>query len=138
MFLSSTKIIGKLFLDVLVSVFFNSSFNFGGMFFLFIPIPLHTSFSNDESILSSSSSHLRSVTSFSHPYLHLMKPAQDSRSFSILFFFYITVMFLVKFYNSLMLVIKMTGKFVAVDTMVYNILIVQVFVKWNNHLSKYC
>ena len=83
MFLSFAMIIGELFLDALVG-FFNSSFKFAGMFSLFIP--LYTSFSIDESIRSSSSSHLRSITSFLHPYLHLTKPAQDCRSFSNLFF----------------------------------------------------
>ena len=76
-------IIGELFLDFLV-VFFNSSFGFAGMFSLFIT--LYTSFSIDETIRSSSNNHLRSTTSFLHPYFHLTKPAQDCRSFFILFF----------------------------------------------------
>ena len=83
MFLSFAMIIGELFLDALVG-FFDSSFEFAGMFSLFIP--LYTSFSIDESIRSSSSSHLRSITSFLHSYLHLTKPAEDCRSFSNLSF----------------------------------------------------
>ena len=66
--------------------FFNSGFKFADMFSLFIP--LYTSFTIDESICSFLSSHLRSITSFLHPYLHLTKPAQDCRSFSNLFFWY--------------------------------------------------
>ena len=83
MFLSFAMIIGELFLDALVG-FFNSSFKFAGMFSFFIP--LYTRFSIDESIRSSESSHLRSITLFLHPYLHLTKSAQDCRGFSNLFF----------------------------------------------------
>ena len=83
MYLSFAMIIGASFLGALVG-FFNSSFKFAGIFSLFIP--LYTSFSIDESIRSSGNSHLRSTTSFLHPYLHLTKPAQDCRSFSNLFF----------------------------------------------------
>ena len=104
------------------------------MFSLFIP--LYTSFSIDESIRSSGSSHLRYITSFLHPYLHLTKPVQNCRSFSNLFFD-IAVMFWTICYNSLPLTILMTRKVVSVDNMVHNVLIVQVFVKWNNHHSKF-
>ena len=83
MFLYFAMIIRELFLDALVG-FFNLSFKFAGMFSLFVL--LYTSFSIDGSIRCSSSSHLRSVTSFLHPHLHLTKPAQDCRSFSNLFF----------------------------------------------------
>ena len=82
MFLSFAMIIGELFVDVLVG-FFNLSFKFARIFSF---IPLYTSFSIDESICPSSSSHLRSIMSFLHPYLDLTKPAHDCRSFLILFF----------------------------------------------------
>ena len=48
---------GELFLNALVG-FLNLSFKFPAMFSLFIPL-LYTSFSINESIRSSSSSHLR-------------------------------------------------------------------------------
>ena len=53
-FLSFVMIIGKLYLNALVG-FFTSSFKFAGIFSLFIP--LYASYSIDESIHSSSSSH---------------------------------------------------------------------------------
>ena len=119
-FLSFVMIIGKLYLNALVG-FFTSSFKFAGIFSLFIP--LYASYSIDESIHSSSSSHWRSVTSFFHPYLHLTKPAQDCRSFANLFFD-IAVMFCTVCCNSLTLTILMTHKVVSVYDMVHNVLIV--------------
>ena len=81
MFFSFAMIIYGLFLDVLVVVFFNSTFKFAGMFSLFIQ--LYTSCSIAESISSSRNNHLRSIT-----YFYLRKPAHDrtDRSLSILCF----------------------------------------------------
>ena len=83
-FLSFAMIFGELFLNALVG-FFNSSFKYAGMFSLFIPL-LYTSFSINESIRSYGSSHLRSITSFLHPYLHLTKLAQDEELLQSIFF----------------------------------------------------
>ena len=67
MFLSFAMIIDQLFLDVLVG-FLIRVLNLQARFLCFFPF--YTSFSIDESIRPSSSSHLRSITSFLHPYLH--------------------------------------------------------------------
>ena len=75
---------GELFLNALVG-FLNLSFKFPGMFSLFIPL-LYTSFSINESIRSYGSSHLRSITSFLHRYLHLTKLAQDEELLQSIFF----------------------------------------------------
>ena len=93
--------------------FFNWSFKFAGMFSLFIPF--YTSFSIDESIRSSGSTHLRSITSFLHPYLH---PYLSN------LFFDIAVMFWTICCNSLTLTILMTRKVVSVYNMVHIVLIV--------------
>ena len=78
-------IIAQLFLDVLVG-YFNSSFKLAGMFSLIIS--LNTCFRIYESIRSSNSSHLRSVTSFLHAYLLLSKPAQDLEVSPFYFLYY--------------------------------------------------
>ena len=84
MLLSFAMIIGELFLDI--QVFFNPGFKFAGMFYLFILS--YASSSIDESIRSSTSSNLRSITSILHPHFDLTKSVQDCKSFPIPFFSY--------------------------------------------------